>query len=280
MEQRLGTTWWQEFSAARAGSIHSQFRNSQEQANVAASWNIDSDLIVEYVAHYSQLNPCFKLGGHLIHQGAVNPHQALCADQALLASEFYNEYLQRLDAFHGVAATILEDGATSANLTIFRPKGLKPIDVPECDLIRVLMPHFQRAFQLHNRILGLEQKGDAAADTLEHLPIALVMLGAKGKVLQVNKAASAIFASQKGLRVTARGLIADIPSENQRLQRLVREAISTGTGRGARLWRFDPDFARAQTRTAGSGRPPSHKNGSDLQRCASRGGFPLRSGSS
>lgn len=197
--ERLG-----EVLSGSAGSIHSQYRNSQE-ANVAASWNIDTNLIVEYVSHYSQLNPCFKLGGHLIHQGAVNPHQALCADQALLASEFHNEYLQRLDAFHGVAATILEDGATSANLTIFRPRRLKPIDEPECDLIRVLMPHFQRAFQLHNRILGLEHKGAAAADTLERLHIALVLLSAEGKVLQVNKAASAILASQKGLEYRRAG---------------------------------------------------------------------------
>jgi len=214
-----------------AGSIHSQYRNSQE-ANVAASWNIDSDLIIEYVSHYSQINPCFKQGGHLIRQGAVNPRQALCSDQVLLTSEFYNDYLQRLDAFHGVAATILEDGTTSANLTVFRSKRSKPFDRPECDLVRVLMPHFQRAFQLHNRILGLEQKGDAAADALEQLHVALVMVSAKGRVLQVNRAASAIFATQKALKVTSRGLVAEIPSENQRLQRLVRDAITTGSGRG------------------------------------------------
>jgi DNA-binding CsgD family transcriptional regulator/PAS domain-containing protein len=214
-----------------AGSLHSQHRNSQ-QADVAASWNINSDLITEYVSHYSRVNPCFGVGTNLIREGAVNPRQALCSDQLLLASEFYNDYLQRLDAFHGVAATILEDGTTSANLTIFRPKRSNPIDQAECDLLSVLMPHFQRAFQLHNRIQGLEQKGAAAADALEQLPVGLVMLSADGKVLQVNGAASAILAGQRALRVTSRGLVAEIPSENQRLQRLIRGAITTGTGKG------------------------------------------------
>ena len=214
-----------------AGSLHSQYRNSQD-ANVAASWNIDSDLIIEYVSHYSQVNPCFRMGNLLIRQGAVNPRQALCSDRLLLSSEFYNDYLKRLDAFQGVAATIFEDGTTSANLTIFRPKRANPIDQAECDLLRALMPHFQRAFQLHNRIQGLEQKGAAIADALENLPAALVVLSAEGKVLQVNKAAAAVFASQKGLRATSRGLIAETPSENQRLQRLIRGAIATGARRG------------------------------------------------
>jgi len=214
-----------------AGSLHSQHRNSQ-QADVAASWNIDSDLISEYVGHYSQVNPCFGVGTLLIREGAVNPRQALCSDQVLRESEFYNDYLQRLDAFHGVAATILEDEAASANLTIFRPMRAKPIGEAECALMRALMPHFQRAFQLHNRIQGLEQKGAAAADALEHLAVGLVMLSAEGKALQVNQAASAILASQKGLRVTSRGMVAEIPSENLRLQRLIRGAIITGTGKG------------------------------------------------
>lgn len=212
-------------------TLHSQNGCSQE-ASVGAAWNIDQSSIQQYVDYYSRLNPCFIVGKHEIRQGTVKPRRVFCPDDTMLHSEFYNDYLRRLDAFDGAVATIFEDGTLSTNLTVFRPKIAQSFGEAECQLLQTLMPHFQRAFQLHNRIQGLERKGVAAADALEHLPIALVMLSGEGRVLQVNKAAVAVFSAQTALRVTTRGLVARIPSENHRLQQLIRGAVNTGNGKG------------------------------------------------
>jgi DNA-binding CsgD family transcriptional regulator len=111
----------------------------------------------------------------------------------------------------------------------FGPVGAAPFREEDCALQARLSPHLQRASELHKRIRGLEEKAEAVADVLESLPVALIMLDAAGTVLQLNRAASAILANQTNLEVTPRGLVAHIPSENQRLQRLIREAITRGS---------------------------------------------------
>lgn len=214
-----------------AGSLHSQNANSQE-ANVAASWNIGPDLIRQYIDYYSQINPCFTSTKELIQQGSVKPRHAFCSDHVLLRSEFYTDYLRRLDAFDGLVATILEDGTVSANLTIFRPRRAKTFGESENALLRVLVPHLQRAFQLHNRVQGLEVKTRTIEEVLDSLTQGVVLLGADGRVLLVNQVATALFASEKALKLTPRGLVAGIPSENRQLNALIEGAIITGDGNG------------------------------------------------
>lgn len=94
------------------------------------------------------------------------------------------------------------------------------------------MPHLQRAFQLHNRLQGLEPKRDTIAHVFDQLQQGVVLLDAKGNMLLVNLAASAIFASEKALRLTPQGLVASIPFENSQLNALVQGAINTGNGNG------------------------------------------------
>lgn len=108
----------------------------------------------------------------------------------------------------------------------------EPFGDRELALLQALMPHLQRAFQLHNRIQGLESKANAAADALDHLSQGVILFDAKSCVLLVNQAATALFASEKALKLTPRGLVAAIPSENRQLSALIQGAIATGNGEG------------------------------------------------
>jgi DNA-binding CsgD family transcriptional regulator len=216
---------------AAVGTMHHQDTSSMD-SNFSSLWNLGPEAIVPYTAYYGARNPLFTARPWVIKTGAVNTAQMLCPDQILIESEYYRDYLRTLDLRECIAATLRNEGANSSNISIFRRTGGMPFGEEERKFLLTLVPHLQRAFQLHNRIQGLEQKGAAAADALEHLPVGLVMLSAEGKVLQVNETAAAVLAGQKGLRVTSRGLVAEIPSENQRLQRLIRGAITTGTGKG------------------------------------------------
>lgn len=216
---------------AAVGTMHHQDTSSMD-SNFSSLWNLGPEAIVPYTAYYGARNPLMTTRPSVIKTGAVNTAQMLCPDQIYRESEYYQDYLRTLDLRECIAATLRNEGANSSNISVFRRTGGKPFGEEERKFLFRLVPHLQRAFQLHNRIQGLEQKGAAAADALEHLHVALVMLSGEGKVLQVNEAATAILASQKGLKVTSRGLVAETPLENQRLRRLVRGAITTGTGKG------------------------------------------------
>jgi DNA-binding CsgD family transcriptional regulator len=211
------------------GTIHHQDVLSQE-SSFSALWNLDPAVILSYISYYGARNPFMTTRPELIRTGAVNTNQMLCPDELLLRSEYYNDYLSHLGVRHGLAATLIGDGADSSNISIFRKPNAEPFGEQERKFLLILVPHLQRAFQIHTRIQGLERKADAAADAIDQLTRGVVLLGADGRVLLVNRAATALFASEPALKLTARGLVAAVPSENRQLHQLVQGALTTGKG--------------------------------------------------
>jgi DNA-binding CsgD family transcriptional regulator len=216
---------------ATVGTIHHQDSTSQE-SNFSSLWNLSPDAIKPYTAYYGYRNPLMTTRAQVIRTGAVNTLEMLCPEPLLVRSEFYNDYLRHLGLLYCVAATLRSDGANSSNLSIFRSSHDQPFGEQERKVLQILMPHLQRAFQLHVRIQGLERKADAAADALDQLHHGVLLLDVSHRVLMVNRAASALFASAKTLQLTPRGLVAMIPSENRKLQALVDGAICMASGQG------------------------------------------------
>lgn len=212
-------------------TIHHQ-RYAENQSNFAASWNMDPAAIQTYADHYGSLNVWFTTRPELHVQGKVYTSQMLCPEDLLLRTEFYNDWLKPQEMHQGVGATIFKSGEVSSIVSIFRPPNADAYGPDDLLLFKTLLPHLRRAFQLHTRIQGLERKGEAAEEVLDELHRGVVLLDAKGNILLVNRAATALFASEKALRLTPRGLVAAITSENRRLNALIQGAITTGSGNG------------------------------------------------
>lgn len=211
---------------AKVGTLHHQDSASQE-SSFSALWNLTTEDTKPYVTYYGYRNPFMTTRPQVIRAGAVNTLQMLCPEELLVRSEFYNDYLKRLGILHCVAATLRNDGENSSNLSIFRSTEDEPFGDAECKLLRVLMPHLQRAFQLHTRIQGLERKADAAADSLDRLPQAVILLDARRQILMANRPATLLLGSIKTLQMTRNGLVAMIPGENKNLQALIDGALQT-----------------------------------------------------
>jgi DNA-binding CsgD family transcriptional regulator len=158
----------------------------------------------------------------------------LCPDEIYTRGEYYHDFLRPLDMLHVLCPVLRSDskGANFSAISIFRPVRGQPFGEEERKLLLLLMPHLQRAFQLHTRIQGLERKGDAASEALDHLQQGVVLLDSNGRALLANRAATVLFATQKSLKLTPRGLEATVWSENRELNRLIQGAIATGNGKG------------------------------------------------
>lgn len=214
-----------------AGTIHHQDTGSRE-SNVSTLWNISPEVIPPYTAYYGAVNPFMTTRPQLIKTGAVNTAEMLCPTGVYAESEYYRDYLRYFDVFDLIAATLRSEGANSSNLTIFRPPNAHPFGEGERQFLLILAPHLQRAFQFHTRIQGVERRGDAASEALDHLPHCMILLDGKGRVVLANRAATALFATEKTLKLTPRGLTAAVPSENGQLHALIQGAIATGSGKG------------------------------------------------
>ena len=212
------------------GAIHYQ-NTVSKWSNVTINWAMDPAAVEAY-AYYATINPWWTRT-ELIAEGNVFTTEMLYPDELLLRTEFYDGWLRTQDVHRGIGGTILKSGTLAANLSIMRPTQAAQFDEKDLELVRVLMPHLQRAFQLHNRIQALERKGNAAADALDQLQQGVVLLDAKGRVLLVNRAATALFAAEKTLQLNARGLLAANSAENRQLNALIQGAIATGSGNGS-----------------------------------------------
>ena len=169
---------------------------------------------------------------HLIRTGATYTSQMLCPDETYPRGEYCNDFLRPLNMLHCVAATLRCQGVNSSNVTIFRPLHARPFAEPECNFLQTLVPHLQRAFQLHSRIQGLERRGEAAAETLDQLSQGVLLLDATGRVLLINKAATSFLAGATSLKISGQSLTALNPSESRQLRFLIHGALAAATGNG------------------------------------------------
>jgi len=214
-----------------AGSIHHQHSESQE-SGVAMAWNIDPADLESYMAHFSFVNPWMTRRKDLLAPGMVVTSQMLCPDEEMDRTEFCNDWLLPQKLYHGCGVTVVKDGPVGSKLSLFRPKNRGQFGDAECQLLRVLTPHLQRALELHNRVQRLEEKASAACDALDRLPQGVILLDAQQRPVFVNGAAQALLAAGDGLRLERNGLRAAVPEEHKRLAQLLAGAVATGRGQG------------------------------------------------
>ncbi len=145
-------------------------------------------------------------------------------DETTLTRSFiYNEYLQpRRVGIHHLVGTVLPlDGGYQAALGIHRPRDAKDFTPAEAQRLERLLPHLQRALEVHRRLHQVEDARRSVYSVLDRLSLGVIVLGTNGRLLHVNEAADAILRKADGLTRTPDGLRAARKDDDRRLQHLV-----------------------------------------------------------
>jgi len=203
-----------------------------DQGNVALSFNLDESVSRAYDQHYAGLNEWVRRGSHLLETGNIVTGQMAITDADLLKTEFYNEFLRQAKIFHNFGGIIRRDGNRISGLTALRPRSRPAFSETESSVLRVLMPHLQRAVQLHRRFFAIESIAGGLSQVLDRLPVACILISSHGRVMAPNRMASEIVNQNDGFRIDATGEISGLSvSETSILQRLLRTAARTGNGK-------------------------------------------------
>jgi len=147
--------------------------------------------------------------------------------EALLRSEFYNEFLRRIDV-HSVMMVRLEArGLNAVNLDLGRPERRGAYERTDVARVGRYHPHLIRSFKLGRR-LGAERQVHAGADAyLERSSHAVFLVGEDGRVRRANRAAEGLVAGSRGLTLI-RGALGSVTSDQtRRLQALIAAATSS-----------------------------------------------------
>lgn len=235
---------WQEFLKRFADAIGSTTSalffqdHSSSQGQITAAHSYDPVYLRQYAAHFAGVNVWLQRMAAQTKSGDIRKSQDACSDSELLRTEFYNDWLRPQDLFFGYGGTILRNGSVTTNVTAMRSRRAGPFGEAETALLELLMPHLQRALQLHHRISTLEAERSASLEALDHLAAGVILVRANAQVLFVNRAARRIVDSNDGLTIGLAGLSAASSGETRELRRLIGEAamivagLQTGISQG------------------------------------------------
>lgn len=152
-------------------------------------------------------------------------------DDRVADTEFFREVMKRseLAPLCPIEHTIaVEEGRALASVVIYRREGAGPAFAPEdCALVDLLVPHLARAYRIHAHI----HQNRAIAETLDRIPLGLILLDSGHQPVATNRIAREILALEDGLTIDRAGPRASRTNENRVLQQILRDATQVETER-------------------------------------------------
>ena len=224
------------YAAALGGSsVWFMFWNQRTKDSwVSAEVGVASDAgaMSDYNRYYRSRNPLIVRRTHYMRPGLINVSQARYPVEKFVRTEFYNDFCKRLDIGCAIGACILETNGICAHISCMRSLRAGLFRRSDVRFLRPLIPHIQRALQIHLRLKGLRLEQHAEASALDQLSVGVFLVSSDGRVLLANSSAQRLLAARDGLSVTSSGLVTSSASERKTLTTLIAEAARTARGEG------------------------------------------------
>jgi DNA-binding CsgD family transcriptional regulator len=237
-EAACDPTAWDGFLAALLASGHGTmaaliFHDSQaHQYDQLATKGMPEDYVRLWSEHYGEVDEWFKGGVGIIRTGWVGTSQALCPDSKLLKSEFYSDYLRPFDVFHQCGGILRQTGTSLSAITLLRPRRQGCFGHSHVSLLNALIPHLQRAMQLHQKFVDIGVRSRSLESGFDLLSIGVVFVDSQGRILLTNRRADALLARKDGILVRRQKLYASVYAESVRLQAVIEGSIKTRSSEG------------------------------------------------
>jgi DNA-binding CsgD family transcriptional regulator/PAS domain-containing protein len=164
----------------------------------------------------------------LFGTAAIGSH--VVDEPTLTRSFIYNEYLRpnRVGIHHLVGTVLPMDGGYQAALGIHRPRDAKDFTSVDGKRLERLLPHVQRALEVHCRLHQVDHARRSVYSVLDRLSLGVIVLNTNGRLLHVNATADAILRKADGLTRTPDGLRAARKDDDRRLQQTI-DALRRGS---------------------------------------------------
>ena len=234
---------WAEFLEDLANVIDGHIGNiafsnsSYTEPNLSVAIRFDPEALRQYREHYSVLDPwaieAVRRG--LMRTGVVGLGRTIIDRHKLQTTEFYNDFGCRFDIRGGISAIIRSDPAVVTSLSLSERKGGPQFGRAELALLRRLMPHLQRAFQVHERMGAAAQARAAAEDVIDKMPFGVILLDASARPVLINRAAHDILDRRDGLMLRGTTLTATTLQQTAELRRAIAQTLSICRGELAEM---------------------------------------------
>ena len=220
---------------ARGANLFS-FALKDPSFSVIESCHVDRDLLEVYTDHYYANDVRFECLKYI-------PPPHVITDTMIPDfldyehSEVLNEYLLPDDRKHLLALFFEPKQGTRAGLSLHRSPSQGPFQEEHIALGQALYPHLWRAVGIHRRLAKLKALGGIIETALNVVATGVVLLDGKGKVSLMNRQAEELIARRDGLELSTARIAAVSRSADERLQRLIRAAVTNRISGSTLLFR-------------------------------------------
>ena len=159
---------------AHVGTIIFEDLNSHK-ARIATIVGLDAGLIREYEEYYAGRNAWMGPALARFGAGEVMTSEMILPDRLLTRTEYYDGFLRKIDVRHLLATFIFRQETVLSHLSFLLPHRAGEYE-DEGRLFSRLIPHVQRAFQVHRHIVDLKSEHELAAQALDRVPTGIIFL--------------------------------------------------------------------------------------------------------
>jgi DNA-binding CsgD family transcriptional regulator len=153
--------------------------------SIVATAETTPELVADYVAHYHGCDPGLgSVDGVSTGEWWIDTREVGLT--GMRTSAFYQEFFRHHDLASYMASPILRTPDREVALALQRGLGDGVFSVEDTRPMAPLVPHFQRALTLRDRMSTLTNAAELTARVLEHLQFGVAVIDARLRVLQSN----------------------------------------------------------------------------------------------
>lgn len=213
-----GESSWSAFLDILANHFAASLCGIATNSSLQAVVGVDSAELLKYQKYYMKINPWLS-STRSYPQGKMLLTEEVLPLGAYRETQFYNEWGKKNLVTHAIGGAIRVNTKSFLFLSINRGDAGGPYEEQDRQTAQVLMPHIQRAANLHERLSDLY----ARSSVLDGLAFPTMFVASDGALRWANGAAEHLLRRGRGLVCRNGKVNTELPEENSTLYSKLRE---------------------------------------------------------
>lgn len=181
--------------------------------------------------HFGSINPWVPWHIKNTKEGDVYFMEGMLRPEEYKKTEYYNDFLLP-NRFSNGAGMCFSRRGLHLGILEFQRETSAPITSEEIHILKLLVPHLTRAFEITSRLWELNSDRDMAYAQLNRLNLGVILVDEQGRAVYLNRQAEELLQQNHGLKMSRNRLTATSVDHGATLDHLIQEAVKTGKGRG------------------------------------------------
>jgi DNA-binding NarL/FixJ family response regulator len=227
---------WERFLVSLAESINARGAGLLQHDGVTSgainvAVRVDPAVPRLYDQHFSRLDP-WAAGAWRLGPGVVASDEMLVPASAR-RTEYFNDFAVHYDLTHLLTVVLGKRGPMRSVLSVLRGDRDQPFEPDDQRLVAALVPHVQRALEIHQRMSDAQYERAAAIEALDAIRCAVFLVDVNATVVLSNRRGCEMLMANDGLSAARSRLTASDPHAATKLRRLCA-AVAAARSNGSR----------------------------------------------